>query len=1175
MNGRKVTVTYCDEFDVWPLVANDLSSRLPLRNLQWHPSSQRSERFIPSLEVDLQRFNFDQVPLPLLAAHTTYLNLYFVNCDDNDAYKNKVKKQIKTWVDLIGTKKNQEWLIVYVAGQDTKRSNNYLGLKTTVFDKIRADFSQGKRDRCAYIRIVDPDGPSSELWGGFIEKMKESILASFDMQVLQIQEDARRLDLQRNMPGWNYCTFFILKEGLAQAFEIMSLYEDALIQYDELEASFFQVLRDKALAWFGHFGATDPGDDCGNIMDFKRKDYRELINKNVISVFDFRCYLFARQTRMLLKLQRTIEICKRGQLFISSFIPAIRENEDVLVDNFVESWVFSACMNIVNECEPLSTNLSAADPNFIALYSAVKADLLLTARRQLDKLGIKHKHLPVTEPFSIFLDTKLNDDTAKSPPAKPKGPMTNEKLLEAINSVEAFDKMYMALSTRAIKSYDACHRPKAALTVHGDIAALKYTRDKLDEAVRIYESMIWRYDEQEWGSIENSLLIKCADSQQRLGKTDQYIESLLTLLKNAKWLSKDEATRYMEDLLSNVHKLDSDIRRAFSPMFGITVVSIIDEQSTVESSSVEICIENHLPKSLHCDNLCLRLVGNDPEQVWFDTKDLDLAPGKNKIYLTSKTSTSGNYVVEACEMHVGKLVFMHNFMKDGQKKRILRLNHDMNRLQATVCQPDQICLGERQQLAVRISTGKKHITGGKVLLEPQMEGFALLKTEKVSATLRGCEDEEDAPRTLELDMLESGEIVLPECEPNQTLGLLVEYEGSYTEFEYRIKTTITYESEGNTREFVSAHSIHVTVPLVVTETSIFRETCVFLKVDVSCNGDHPVRILESKLFPSKSYVVESSSAVEQWDLTLFPKQVATFVYKLVKRDDVDHDLKPKVRFYAKYHTLKDEVEASIGAMLERKLQKHHASQHFTYVFSKVKEAFLSSIDYVSYGLTDVVHLEDFDAELCESFLLNRDLKTKVELLDLIEEFFEEHEAITVRTIKDNSPKPRTNAIIFPLEVPISKVLHTAELVLTNPAKELLVSERCPCTLRIKQSADWSTAEMNGAGPSHNEFYYDIDVDYDNWLLSGKRRLRFTSKPGHVFEFPVDLVPLKTGNLLLPCVRVSANSANISAATFYVNSAQQILVRAKSKTATFFVEQQQRFLQPQNTTAYAPDISTPS
>lgn len=98
-------------------------------------------------------------------------------------------------------------------------------------------------NRCAYIRKKDPEGPQSELWTVFMEKMKECILSSFDLQVLQIQEDTRRLDMQRHMPGWNYCTFFILKEGLAQAFEIMTLYEDALIQYDELEASFFQVLR--------------------------------------------------------------------------------------------------------------------------------------------------------------------------------------------------------------------------------------------------------------------------------------------------------------------------------------------------------------------------------------------------------------------------------------------------------------------------------------------------------------------------------------------------------------------------------------------------------------------------------------------------------------------------------------------------------------------------------------------------------------------------------------------------------------------------------------------------------------------------------------------------------------------------------------------------------------------
>jgi hypothetical protein len=225
------------------------------------------------------------------------------------------------------------------------------------------------------------------------------------------------------------------------------------------------------LAWFGHFGGTDEGDDSGNILDFKRKNYRELINKNIISVFDFRSYLFARQCRMLLKLQRVIEVTARAQLFITSFIPSIRENEEHLPESFVESWVFSACMNVVNECEPLSTQLITYNTDLIVPYNAVKADLLLTARRQLDKIGIKCKHLPMTEPFMIYMNN-INQVKPLNPD-EPKKSITNVKLLEAIESVESFDKTYMGLSTRAIKSYDASYRSRAALNVHGDIAALK------------------------------------------------------------------------------------------------------------------------------------------------------------------------------------------------------------------------------------------------------------------------------------------------------------------------------------------------------------------------------------------------------------------------------------------------------------------------------------------------------------------------------------------------------------------------------------------------------------------------------------------------------------------------------------------------------------------------------
>lgn len=40
-------------------------------------------------------------------------------------------------------------------------------------------------------------------------------------------------------------------------------------------------------------------------------------------------------------------------------------------------------MNVINECETLSAQLAASDANFLVAFNAVKADLLLTARRQV------------------------------------------------------------------------------------------------------------------------------------------------------------------------------------------------------------------------------------------------------------------------------------------------------------------------------------------------------------------------------------------------------------------------------------------------------------------------------------------------------------------------------------------------------------------------------------------------------------------------------------------------------------------------------------------------------------------------------------------------------------------------------------------------------------------------
>ncbi len=73
-------------------------------------------------------------------------------------------------------------------------------------------------------------------------KLLDAIFTTYGNAILTGQEDVRRLDAQRMLPGFNFFNFFMAKERLATAFERLYLLEEALIQYDEVDAIFFQCV---------------------------------------------------------------------------------------------------------------------------------------------------------------------------------------------------------------------------------------------------------------------------------------------------------------------------------------------------------------------------------------------------------------------------------------------------------------------------------------------------------------------------------------------------------------------------------------------------------------------------------------------------------------------------------------------------------------------------------------------------------------------------------------------------------------------------------------------------------------------------------------------------------------------------------------------------------------------
>jgi len=308
-------------------------------------------------------------------------------------------------------------------------ARGWAGMKgtTTLLEKIRSDFNTtskvGIKDRVIQLRIhpnhpdlsllsptvpvaphtlwSSPQEPKEETEAAYqdlITKFKTQILSSFDLRVAQYEEDVKERDSQRMLPGWNFCTFFVLKEGLARAFESVGLVEDSLILYDELAVGLQDFLREEEEKGKGALGIedwteetrgwvykaqdrlrrklrveqrrkdgdgeaegglrieTDGGSQSSTVVgdasdvgegvtvaamkrdnsmagsatvhgtesEFNdaddegapelslsenapplspyKKPYRELILSNRISIFDFECYLFARQSNLLLRL---------------------------------------------------------------------------------------------------------------------------------------------------------------------------------------------------------------------------------------------------------------------------------------------------------------------------------------------------------------------------------------------------------------------------------------------------------------------------------------------------------------------------------------------------------------------------------------------------------------------------------------------------------------------------------------------------------------------------------------------------------------------------------------------------------------------------------------------------------------------------------------------------------
>ncbi|XP_020851560.1 trafficking protein particle complex subunit 10 isoform X4 [Phascolarctos cinereus] len=549
---NKPIVTCAGDQTLFASVYPTLSQQLPREPMEWRRSYGRAPKMI-HLESNFVQFKEELLPKEGNKALLTFpfLHIYWTECCDTEVYKATLKDDITKWQNVLKAHSSVDWLIVVVESDAKKKNKTNILPRTSIVDKIRNDFCNKQSDRC--VVLCDPLKDSSrtqESWNAFLTKLRTLLLMSFTKNLGKFEDDMRTLREKRTEPGWSFCDYFMVQEELAFVFEMLQQFEDALVQYDELDALFSQYVV--------NFGAGDGANwltfFCQSVKSWNglilRKpidmEKRELIQSQEATLLDLRSYLFSRQCTLLIFLQRPWEVSQRALELLHNCVQELKLLEVSVPPGALDCWVFLSCLEVLQRIEgccdraQIDSNIS----HTVGLWSYATEKL-----KSLGYLcGLVSENGPNSEDLNRTVDL-LAGLGAERPETAKTAQSPYKKLKEALSSVEAFEKHYLDLSHATIEMYTSIGRIRSAKLVGKDLAEF-YMRKKSPQKAEVYlQNALKNYVAEGWALPITHTRKQLAECQKHLGQIENYLQTS-SLLASDSHLTEDERKHFCQEILN-------------------------------------------------------------------------------------------------------------------------------------------------------------------------------------------------------------------------------------------------------------------------------------------------------------------------------------------------------------------------------------------------------------------------------------------------------------------------------------------------------------------------------------------------------------------------------------------------------------------------------------------------
>lgn len=476
------------------------------------------DRLITRQPSDVSQAFFNQTLLGRPILHTYW-------ADKSDFEDENQKSQFDEWIGNVQASSCSEWAIVIIEDGDfkaqlgtalfksklqstTSQANTSVASissqasNTSFLDRMKKGLStifQSDSNSDKWLTLIDqnrlPESKAQESYLNFIKKFRNVIMASFSKQIELFEEQLRVKREMRNMKNWNFFSYFSMQEELAFAFEFLTLFDEALVQYDLLDALFTEHISspnfnredDPLYEQWTSFNSWQGL--CLDMANNRMKELRQRISDRKASLLDLRNYLFAKQCDLMLMQNKPWRVAASATVFLQNCIREHRVLNLSMPPGAITCWSFVSALEVLQKCECYSCTSTMEN------YSLHTVDIWNCARKNLLELGHLSRRMPGTqfdvesEKLIALLLDGLGQDPHGGVSYQDNEISPYARLKDALASGEQYSKHLIEITELTLGTYKHIGRKRHALMVGKELAEFYVCQKNYKRALPFFRDL--------------------------------------------------------------------------------------------------------------------------------------------------------------------------------------------------------------------------------------------------------------------------------------------------------------------------------------------------------------------------------------------------------------------------------------------------------------------------------------------------------------------------------------------------------------------------------------------------------------------------------------------------------------------------------------------------------------